>query len=247
MRGSDSARTLAVINHACVRLFTNHRDFFNFVFIKRQNILLVFQQNGRNFCQLSGQLLMLSSGDILIKAASARIIEEAEFEHGHQNPQHTLVDLLLGHFAGPDGLFEPVTEPRLSGHLLIQALVDRGGVGGSPVRHDPASEAKPVFEVPLQGGLVLARVNRVDSVVAAHHRADVRLDGPLEGRVIQLEPGPFVRVLGDLPPEGLLGVQDPVFGVRDDVLVLDALDQRLNEPVAQIRVLSGRVLEITPV
>jgi hypothetical protein len=165
MRGSDSARTLAVINHACVRLFTNYSDFFNFVFIKRQNILLVFQQNGRNFCQLSGQLLMLSSRDILIKAASAWIIEKTEFEHGYQNPQHTLINLLLGYFAGSDGLFEPVTEPRLSGHLLIQALVDRGGVGGSPVRHDRAFEASPVFEVPHQDGLVLARVNRVYSVV----------------------------------------------------------------------------------
>lgn len=72
-------------------------------------------------------------------------------------------------------------------------------------------------------------------VVAAHEGPDAGLDGALEWRIVHLKHSSIIqRVLAHGFSVYFLAVQHPVLGAGNDLLVLDALHQLLDEDIAQI-------------
>ena len=71
------------------------------------------------------------------RALTGRVVEDAELEHGHENPPHRVVDLGLHERPGRQhGLQLRLVHESGARHLLVQALVDGGRVGRTPVGHD---------------------------------------------------------------------------------------------------------------
>ena len=69
------------------------------------------------------------------------------------------------------------------------------------------------------------RANRaVDLVVRAHERGDARTGRRFKWRIVELEASALICVVGDVGPEGLLIVEDPVLRVGHHARRLDAAD-----------------------
>ena len=81
-----------------------------------------------------------------------------------------------------------------------------------------ALKAEVALQVRRQRRGVLARVDVVDAVVAAHEGQHASPDRALERRQVHLVLRPFVDVGGHGAAVGLLVVVDEVLGVRDDAL-----------------------------
>ena len=106
---------------------------------QRQNTAFVLQQHNALGSGFADQSLMFGLVDRLL-VGDLRVVETLLVFKEFQDVQRSVVDSLLGDFAGLDGLqdvfyLSPSRRPR---HLEIETGVEsRGdGVGSSPVAHD---------------------------------------------------------------------------------------------------------------
>mmetsp|Transcript_19698 Transcript_19698/g.65193 ORF Transcript_19698/g.65193 Transcript_19698/m.65193 type:complete len:316 (-) Transcript_19698:68-1015(-) len=134
---------------------------------------VVLEQHDRARRQAAREGGVGGRGDVVALRVRVVNVEGADAEEGRQDAQGGVVD--------PRGVDLAAGERRLDGggvhevrprHLLVEALRERHGVRGAPIGHDPAAEAEPLLEVPLQRLRVLARPARADLVVRAHGGAD---------------------------------------------------------------------------
>ena len=120
-------------------------------------------------------------------------------------------------------------------------------MGGSPVGHDVTLEAHVPLQIREERLRVLAGVDVVDLVVAAHERADSGVNGGLEHRVVHLVASPLVDVGGHRAAVGLLVVVHPVLGVGQDLVGLGLLNHMGHKSGSEHRVLPAHVLKVPSV
>mmetsp|Transcript_19268 Transcript_19268/g.68073 ORF Transcript_19268/g.68073 Transcript_19268/m.68073 type:complete len:815 (-) Transcript_19268:64-2508(-) len=212
--------------------------------VERQRLVDVLEQHHRARGQLARQRVVRGAGDVGLQRPRVVVVEHAHLEHGREDAQRRVIHGRLRDGTALHRRQQRVAHKVGARHLLVEAGRDRRRVRRAPIAHHPAAEVQALLQVARQVVRVLARPRAVDLVVGAHHRADAGVDGALKGGVVQLKLLALAHDLGHGVAVRLLAVVDPVLGVGDDALALDARDDRRHHRRTQERVLTADVLEV---
>ncbi len=227
--------------HRRIGIGADHRQRAQPGRIQRQGGAVVLQQHyafARGFQRGGAPALAVArQAQILLLA-----IEEAEADGRTQDAAHLVVQRRGAQLPAVQGGEQRGGTHRLAlGHLQVQAGV--GGldavVGRLPVRHENAVETPFALEDVGTEMMALGGVVAIDQVVAAHHRAAVRLlHRRLEGRQIQLAQGALVDDGVEVAAVVFRVVGGEVLDRGDHAPALQALDEADHGARGQVGVLA---------
>ena len=182
------------------------------------------------------------------------MVDRALCEQRPEDPFHHIVQPALRNKARLQrrlhrGRAEPwlVANAAKAGELIEPVVGRRGRMDRSPVAHHEALVAPVALQHFVEEVVVLAAPAAVDEIVGAHHGARTSaFDREFEREQIRL--AHRLRGNGDVQsrPLGFGVVHGVMLDRRDDVVRLDAVDQRTGHGAGEKRVLS-RIFEVAAV
>mmetsp|Transcript_21196 Transcript_21196/g.44229 ORF Transcript_21196/g.44229 Transcript_21196/m.44229 type:complete len:228 (+) Transcript_21196:769-1452(+) len=114
------------------------------ILVKRQHVVLVLEQNVRVGSDGPGSLEVVVRSDVVVNGLSCPFVfAEVKCPDADEGAENALDGLV---YLADVGVLEVVKVHVVGvGHLLIEALQERGGVRGAPVGHDVALETHVPF------------------------------------------------------------------------------------------------------
>jgi len=218
---------------------------FHIHVVKWESIILVLQENSWLLHTVLSKINTFFGGDIGIEIVFSLFIEKSKFNEWFYNSVNSLVNFFNINFFESSHVIE--SWPSL--FLITSSWNVRISlsINSSPIAHHKTIESHDFSQVIVKCLVVLAWVNLVDLVIAAHCWSNSSVNWSLEWRVVNFKVGSLIHVCTLCSSISFLVVIDPVLHVGHNTSFLHSLGDGTSKFSTKKRVLSRNVFEISSV